>query len=152
MAVRVIEGHGEHRAAFGLYPEFNVPSGVQIVIYQGRGAGMDDSHGITIGQGGALPNRLPTLWDAHSGEYDTEPARSGGMVRNTTKGVWIYHAGDPCPDYTLLAPNEPGYPQIVVQAGSYCMKPGNTMSLRQIADQHKDTNTQLRWACCTVLR
>jgi hypothetical protein len=153
MSEVAIEGHGEWRRVYGQYQKFRVPMGVRVVIFQGAGVGLDDTHGVAIATGVALPSRLPTAWDAGSAEYDTERALYGGQVRNTTKGVWTYHAGDSCPDYTLLAYNEPGYPAITApQPASFSTTPHHALTLHQIALHYENTNTVLFWAACTVLR
>lgn len=147
-----VEGHGEWRTNIqGHYAGFRVPDGVQIVIYQGIGVGLDNQHGIQIAQGQAMPNRLPTLYDAHNGEYDTELPATGGAVRQNTPGRRIYYGGEMCPDLTLLAPNEPGYAAFGVQAGSYTAGVGIPQQLRAIAEAVPH-GTQIRWACCTVYR
>lgn len=146
--IQVIEGHGEWHAT---RPKFTVPDGIQIVLYQGVGVGLDDTHGVDIAQGTAVPSRLPTLYDGHNHEYDTEPHASGGEVRQNTQGMRIYYSSQRCPDLTLYAPNEPGMTPFIAQAGSIVAAIGHPVTLQTLADRAQH-GTQLRWAACTVIR
>ncbi len=106
---------------------------------------------MAIAGGQALPSRLPTLYDGNNHEYDTEPHLTGGNVRANTQGLRIYYPGHECPNYTLLANNEPGYSAFAVQPGSIVAAVGAPRSLYSIA-REQNYGTQLRWAACTVLR
>lgn len=152
-----IEGHGEWRAGLlGHRAMFRVPDSMEIVLYQGIGAGLDDQHGQDIARGLGVPARLPTLWDAHSGEYDTELPATGGKVRQNTSGRAIYYGGDMCPDLTLFACDEPGFPAIVAQQGSFTVQAGHPVTLQAIAELYDQGDelmpVQLHWCACTVLR
>ncbi|WP_409976337.1 MULTISPECIES: putative adhesin [Xanthomonas translucens group] len=151
LRVVVCEGHGELiQSSAGVSPRFRVPAGIEIVIF-GMGMGLDDNHGVIIGQGGGLPARLPTEWDSQGSEYDTSSA--GGAVRVNTPGRRIYHVGDLCPDLTLYAYNETGMPTITPpQPGSYSASVGNPVTLRAICEQYREGGAQIHWAACTVNR
>lgn len=149
--VVAVEGHGEMRATT-VPQRFVVPAGIEVVVYQGTGAGLDDGHGVTIGQLGSLPSRIPTEYDAGSHEYDTAAA---GSVRANTVGVRVYRAGELCPNLTLLAFDEPGYPPITPpQPGSYGAVAGAPEPLKDIAGRFlaRGGSWQLRWGACTVER
>lgn len=148
--VVVCEGHGELVKVGGVDPTFPVPDGIEIVIFQGMGAGLADGHGVVIGQGRGLPARLPTTWDAGSAEYDTS---AHGAVRANTPGRKVYYGGETCPDLTLYAYDEDGFPAITApQPGSFFVRKGTTITLRAICDLFKDEGAQLHWAACTVFR
>lgn len=148
----VLEGHGEWVAVHGLRPYFKVPVGIEVVIYQGMGVGLDDQDGIDIGTGVGVPARMKTTFDAENNEYDTDPQ---GTVITATHGMRIYRQDESCPDLILKAYNERGYPVITPpQPGSYSVQQGHHDSLSSIAQLFAASgmSVQLRWAACTVLR
>ena len=148
----MIEGHGELAAAPGApAPSFAVPDGMEIVIYQGQGVGLDDQDGVDIASGTGVPSRMPTLWDAAAARYGTDPAL--GSVRGNTPGIKIYRGGEECPNYTLYAHDEPGFgPMTPPQPGSYAAAVGHPVTLQTIAALYdaQDGSFQLHWAACTV--
>jgi hypothetical protein len=146
-----IEGHGQWEGHHG---HFVVGAGTEIVIYTGIGVGLDNTHGESIARGEGLPSRLPTLYDNANGEYDTEPAATGGAVRANTSGTRVYRVGERCPNLTLYAPNEPGLPEFVAQPGSFSVRPGQPIDLLTIVGlyAHSREPIQFHWAACTVTR
>lgn len=150
MTETVVEGHGE------LTPgdTFIVPDGTIIVIFQGCGIGMDDSHGIDIATGKGTQVQMPLLWDAVNGEYDTEPPVSGG-AKVPGQGIRkIYYQGDVCPNFKLFPWDHPIMGVLNVQNSSYKIgfnpvNPGNFIYLQDIANARRGL---IKWACCTVYR
>jgi hypothetical protein len=149
--ILVCEGHGEWVAAAGIRPDFEVPPGFEIVIYQGEGGGMDDAHGVQIGRGQGMPARIPTIWDNDDEEYSTDTA---GVVRKNTPGRRVYRWGERCPDYTLYAYNEPGFPAITApQPGSYHVAINAPQTLHAICGLFDgQQGVQIHWAACTLMR
>ena len=148
----VIEGHGEIENPA---PTFKVPDSNIIVIFQGMGAGLDDSHGMDIASGKGTQVQMPLLWDAHNAEYDTEPPASGG---GKVAGAGIrkyYYPGNDCPDLKLFPWNHPAMGVLNVQAVSYRINydPGNPHHFERLSTiANRLPGTMILWAACTVYR